>query len=143
MHEIAGKKGPFTLFGLFMRAGAPFMRADDPGTWDLVVSAPWLDSGKLSDLEELVDLLRKSIGKKALPRISGVHRIPGNDPNIKLILKSVPVEDGERRIQGIDLMGMNMDIEWAIIFRAWRPEKKKPARKELQPASAGSSRGRG
>jgi len=35
MHEIAGRKGNFTLFGLFMRADAPFARADAPGTWDL------------------------------------------------------------------------------------------------------------
>jgi hypothetical protein len=43
MHEIAVKKGNFTLFALFMPADAPLHRGDDPGTWDLVVSAPWLE----------------------------------------------------------------------------------------------------
>jgi hypothetical protein len=42
MHEIADRKGNFTLFALFMRADSPFARSDDPGAWDLVVSAPWL-----------------------------------------------------------------------------------------------------
>jgi hypothetical protein len=36
MHEIAAKKGDFTLFALFKRA-------DGLGRWDLVVSAPWLE----------------------------------------------------------------------------------------------------
>lgn len=33
MRKIAAKQGDFTVFGLVMRA-------DDPGSWDLVVSAP-------------------------------------------------------------------------------------------------------
>jgi hypothetical protein len=141
MHEIAGHKGPFVLFALFMRADAPFMRADDPGTWDLVVSAPWLDRGKLRGLEELVDLLAKSIGEQALRRLSGVQSVAGDDLNTKFILRSVPVEDGERHIQGTDLIALN--IERAVIFRAWRPDTKKPLSKELHPAPAGSSRSRG
>ncbi len=50
MDEIARKKGEFTLFALLMRA-------DAPGTWDLVVSAPWLESGKLKATGEFVRLL--------------------------------------------------------------------------------------
>lgn len=38
MRDIGVRKGEFTLFGLFMRS-------DAPGTWDLVVSAPWLEAG--------------------------------------------------------------------------------------------------
>ncbi len=40
MDDIAKRKGEFWLFGLFMRA-------DASGIWDLVVAAPWLESGKL------------------------------------------------------------------------------------------------
>jgi hypothetical protein len=45
MRDIAAKKGEFTFFGLLRRA-------DAPGTWDLVVSAPWLGKGKLKALGE-------------------------------------------------------------------------------------------
>src|ERR1035438_8521788 len=50
MHEIAKRKGDFTLFALFMPADAPLMQAGDPGTWDLVVSAPWLERGRLKPM---------------------------------------------------------------------------------------------
>ena len=55
MREIAAKKGDFTLFGLVMRA-------DAPGTWDLVVSASWLVEGKLKALREFAALLAASNG---------------------------------------------------------------------------------
>jgi hypothetical protein len=141
MHEIAARKGDFTLFALFLRADAPFMRADAPGTWDLVVSAPWLEGGKLKALGELVDLLAKSVGRQALQQFSKVEAVAGNDPSVRLILRTIPVEDGERHIQNTDLFGLQ--IERAIIFRAWRPDAKKPASKELHPVTAGSSRSRG
>lgn len=40
MREISEKKGEFAFLGLFLRAEAP-------GLWDLVVSAPWLEQGSL------------------------------------------------------------------------------------------------
>lgn len=136
MHEIASLKGDFTLFALFMRPEAPFMRADDPGTWDLVVSAPWLDRGKLKALEELVDLLAKSVGRHALTQFSRVEAVPGSDPNVRFILKSFPVEDGVLHIKSTDLIGLQ--IEMAIIFRAWRRNAKKASSKELHPVTVGS-----
>jgi len=141
MHEIAARKGNFTLFALFMRADAPFMKGDDPGTWDLIVSAPWLDHGKLKALGELVELLAKFIGRPALQRLSRVEYVAGDDPNVQLILKSIPVEDGEQPIGSTDLIGLQ--IERGIIFRAWSPDANKPASNELHPAVAGSSRSRG
>lgn len=141
MHEIAARKGDFTLFALFLRADAPFMRVDAPGTWDLVVSAPWLEGGKLKALGELVDLLAKSVGTQALKQFSRVEAVAGDDPSVQLILRTIPVEDGERHLQNTELFGLQ--IERAIIFRAWRPEAKKPAGKELHPVAAGSSRSRG
>jgi len=130
----------FTLFALFMRADAPFARSDDPCTWDLVVSAPWLEGSRLKAIGTIVDLLDKTIGKRSVRELSRVVTIAGDDPTIRLILRSVPVEDGERHIQSMDLPRMR--IEKGIIFRAWKPAPKEPARKELGLATAGSSRGR-
>jgi hypothetical protein len=57
-------------------------------------------------------------------------------------LADFPVDDGERerRIQRNDLF--DLEMEEAIILRAKRPVSKKPARRLLQPAGAGSSLGR-
>ena len=134
MHEIAVKKGDFTLFALFRRANGL-------GDWDLVVSAPWLDSDTLKVLNELVDLLAKSIGRKALAQLARVQIIPGNDPTLKYILKNFPVDDGEHHLQSTELFGLEMEA--GIILRAKRPSRKKARLNGLQPAGAGALRGRG
>jgi hypothetical protein len=134
MAQIVAKKGDFTLFALFMRA-------DAPGTWDLVVSAPWLETGKLKATSELVKLLADSIGTEALQDFSRVATVGADDPAVKFILANFPVDDGEYRLRSTDLFGLQ--IEEAIIFRAKRPNQNGPAPKALHPTASGSSRGRG
>ena len=112
MHEIAAKKGDFTLFGLFMRS-------DAPGTWDLVVSAPWLEKGKLKATGELVRLLTDSIGEKVLRDFSRIQTVNKGNPALKAILAAFSVDDGEVRIQKRNLFGL--EIEDAIILRAKKP----------------------
>ena len=131
MHEIADRKGDFTLFALLLRVGAL-------GTWDLVVSAPWLERRKLKATRELVNLLAKSLGRESLRQFARVEAVAGDDPTVRFIVRSVPVEDGERHIQSTDLFGLQ--IEKAIIFRAWRPAPHKPSGKVLQPTAVGLSR---
>ena len=134
MNEIASRKGDFTLFALLRRANAP-------GTWDLVVSAPWLESGNLKVLRELVDLLGKSIGRDSLVQLSRVEAVPGDNRTVKFILDNIPVDDGARRLHSTDLF--DLQIEEAIILRAKRPGPNKTARKAPHPMSAGSSHSRG
>ncbi len=118
MRDIAKRKGEFTLFGLFMRA-------DAPGTWDLVVSAPWLETGKLKSTGELVQLLADSIGEQALTQFSRIQAIPSDDPGLKAVLRAFSVEDGEMHVQNSNLFGIQ--IEDAIIFRAKRPTERATA----------------
>ena len=82
-----------------------------------------------------MDLLVKSIGRKAFVELARVEPIPTNDPNLKSLLAEFPVDDGEpeRRMRNIDLFGLQMDE--AIILRAEQPARKKPARRVLQRAS--------
>ena len=118
MHEIAARKGSFTLFALFMRA-------DAPGTWDLVVSAPWLESGTLKATRKLVALLASSIGTDALQQFARVATVDSDTPAVRFILANLPVDDGELRVRNPDLFGL--EIDEAIIFRAKRPDSNRPA----------------
>jgi hypothetical protein len=131
MHEIADRKGDFTLFALLLRTNAL-------GTWDLVVSAPWLESSKLKATRELVNLLANSLGRESLQQFARVEAIAGDDPTVQFILRSFPLEDGELHMKSTDLFGLQ--IEKGIFFRAWRPGPHKPNGKALQPAAAGPSR---
>jgi hypothetical protein len=111
MRDIAEEKGEFTLFGIFMRT-------DAPGTWDLVVAAPWLEQGKLKALTELTQLLSRALGEKSLQQFSRVVTLSQDNPGLHAILSSVAVDDGEVRVQKSSLFGL--DIEDGIIFRAKR-----------------------
>jgi hypothetical protein len=141
MHEIAARKGDFTLFALFRRVGDTFVRPESPDTWDLVVSAPWLEGSRLKAIGEVIEQLSKSIGRQAVQRLSRVEVLEGDEPLVRFILRNIPVEDGELRVDRMELM--DFDIERGVIFRAWKPKVKKSASKELRPVAAGSSRSRG
>ena len=140
MHEIAERKGAFTLFGLFLRANAPMLRIDEPDTWDLVVSAPWLDMGTSDSLGELIELVRKSLGTRVLAKLAKFQIIPGDDPGLKSVLRRFAVEDGELLIKNEELFGL--EIERAILFRAWPPArvKKAPRRKRAAAPATKTSR---
>jgi len=133
MKYVAARKGDFTLFGLFLRPGTL-------GSWDLVVSAPWLERDYLNSTGELLDLMAKSIGRRSFLRLARVQQIPGRDPTVRSLLET-PVEDEDRILQNVELFGLQ--FEKVIILRAKRQERKKRAAKALQPVGAGSSRGRG
>jgi hypothetical protein len=47
MEDISAERGEFVFFGLFLREEAP-------DTSDVVISAPWLEAGKLKALREFV-----------------------------------------------------------------------------------------
>ena len=111
LNEIAEKKGEFSLVGLFMRA-------DAPGTWDLVVSAPWLEKGKLKATSEFVHLLSDSIGEQALRYFSRIQTVSSQNPALKAILVAFSVDDGDVHIKNSNFFGL--EIEEAIILRAKR-----------------------
>lgn len=130
MRRIAETKGDFTLFALFMRS-------DNPGKWDLVVSAPWLEKGQLKATSELVSLLSESVGEEALHEFSRIATVGKDHPTVKFILENMPVDDGELRVRSTDLFGFQLDE--AIIFRAKNPQvgKNGPSNRALHPTAAG------
>ena len=111
MRDISAQKGDFTFFALLMRS-------DAPGTWDLVVAAPWLKRGKLKGISEFTELLAKSIGKQSLSQFARIVTIDELDPRLKAIVSQFSVDDGDISIQSSDLFGL--DIEEAVIMRAKR-----------------------
>jgi len=109
MRAISAEKGDFTLFGVFKRAEAP-------GTWDLVVAAPWLEDGKLKALSEFTQLLSEAIGEQSLRDFSRIVTLDRKDPIVRSVVKALAVEDGELRVQNSTLFGL--EIEEAFIFQA-------------------------
>jgi len=109
MRDIAAKKGQFTLFALFRRE-------DGPDGWDLVVSAPWLEKGKLKALGEFSEQLKASVGEKQLREISRIATINQDDPALSATLSAIHVEDGVEEVRDSVFFGLR--IEHAIFLRA-------------------------
>jgi hypothetical protein len=112
MDRIASEKGDFDLFGLFLRDEAP-------DKWDLVVSAPWLEKGKLKALSEFINELALAIGDQQLLSLSRVVTLNADDPSLDAVLRAVSVDGDVREIQDADLFGLK--IKHAFIFRAAKP----------------------
>ena len=74
MDEVTEEKGPFTLFGLFLRE-------DAPNKWDLVVSAPWLEHGKLKALGEFAEKLAVGVGEQAVMELSRIVTVSQRGPS--------------------------------------------------------------
>lgn len=111
MRQITAQKGPFTLFGVFMRS-------EPSGACDLVVAAPWLERGKLKAVGELTQMLAEHAGEDVLRQFSSVQTVEEGNPALDAVLSAVQVDDGQVRIQRSHFFGL--EIEDAVIFRASR-----------------------
>jgi hypothetical protein len=114
VQAMADQKGEFTLFALLLRT-------DALGTWDLVVSAPWLESGTLKSTGEFIRLLTKLIGEESLQHFSRVVTLEKDAPEVRFLVEHFPTCNDEiREAQNLDLFGLQ--IQAATIFRAKNPK---------------------
>src|SRR5205823_7011401 len=99
MERVSAEKGDFTLFGLFLREEAP-------DKWDLVISAPWLEAGKLKALGEFVEKINTIAGKQELLTLSRIVTLDHNDPNLEAVLQAVQVDNGPLELWHPDFFGL-------------------------------------
>ena len=118
MEDMSAERGEFVFFGLFLREEAP-------DTWDLVISAPWLETGKLKALGEFVEKITAIVGKQELLTLSRIVTLDHNDPNLEAVLKTVQVDNGPLELWHPDFFGL--DIKHAYILRAKRSIQPEPA----------------
>ena len=113
MKRVEARKGRFTLFGVFMRE-------DSPGPQDLVVSAPWLEEGKLKALGEFVKNMSDEFGQDNVMSFSRIVTLNHDNPALQAILnEAAPVEEPLEK-QGPSLFGL--PVEHALILRAEQPK---------------------
>ena len=79
VETIEKTHGPFALFSLLLRE-------DSPNKWDLVVSAPWLEEGKLKALRDFVGELNQTISEEELLNLSRIITLNHTDPALDAIL---------------------------------------------------------
>ena len=76
--ELSRKKGPFALFGLFLRE-------DVSDRWDLLVAAPWMEGREVEAVRLIASKLTKELETEELLRISrdysSVYQGPRGEEN--------------------------------------------------------------
>ena len=111
MKRIEAQRGPFVLFGLFMRE-------DSPGKWDLVLAAPWLERGRLKALGEFVKELSGTFGEEDVLSLSRIVTLNSDDAALHAILNDIGSVTRPVERQGHSLFGL--PVEHAYILRATR-----------------------
>ncbi len=129
LHSIEAERGPFALAGLFMRE-------DSPGRWDLVVSAPWLQRGKLMALGEFVKRLSDALGQDEVLSLSRIVTLNRKDPVLKRILQDLGTITQPVERVGHNLFGL--PLEHAYVLRA---HARTPSNKRIQPTARRARRG--
>ncbi len=118
MEEVSAERGEFVLFGVFLREEAQ-------DKWDLVISAPWLEEGKLKALGEFVEKAASIVGEEELLTFSRIVTLNHDDPNLNMILENIKVDNGPLELWNRDFFGL--EIKHAYILRATRTRQLEPA----------------
>ena len=105
--QIAGERGPFSLFALFLRE-------DAQDKWDLVASAPWLEKNKQEAFAFLADQIRSSLAPDELLTLSRIVLVEHNDPALDAIHNALKAEHGIIEVKDSSFFGL--DIKHAYII---------------------------
>ena len=116
--HIAEERGPFALFALFLREGAP-------NCWDLMVSAPWAGEDTPSVVDYLVSQIKSRLGAQVLIYLSRIVVINPQNPAVQALNRSIQVEHGRVEVRDSDFFGQT--VKHAYIITSQRPQAPAPA----------------
>lgn len=109
---MAREKGPFDLFGLFLRDEAS-------EKWDLLVAADWIDKDKSGALRYIVDTVQKRLSKEEMMRLSRVVLINERNRAFEALAKAIGTAR-DSKIYSSNFFGFQ--IRYAHLI-AWRGER--------------------
>lgn len=85
--ELEKEQGPVLIFALFLRG-------DSPDRWDLVVSAPWLDSGDVDSYKIVATKVQNRLKAEEIVQLSRVVVLDVDDPAVAFLQDSYNVPNG-------------------------------------------------
>jgi len=108
--EMAGERGPFSLFALFLREDA----ADQ---WDLVVSASWMAPDKLAALQYIAAKVQQTLGPEHLLDVTRIVVIDVDNPGLDALYRAVRAEHGSVEIRDSNFFGLPIKHAYLITCR--------------------------
>lgn len=128
-NEIAGERGEFSLFGLFLR--------EDAGNkWDLIVAASWIDADSFEQIKYLADKLNSHLNDSELLSISRIVLLDLKNPIVQNINKYCRVaRDGELELNDFQLNNISLPFKYAyiIISQNSKPVSVNVGKRRLRP----------
>lgn len=103
-------KGEFRLFALFLRANSP-------GLWDLLVSAPWIDKDKEAALRFLAREIRKIASPEEILKLSRIVIIEETNEALGAITSAVSLEHGDAHVKDCNFFGLEIEDAYIITSR--------------------------
>lgn len=97
--QMSEKKGHFALFALLLRD-------ESPDRWDLVVSAPWIQSNSAEALQYIVGQMHAKFKPKDLLQISRVVTVDESDAAVQAINRAITVQHGSVELANTSLFAM-------------------------------------
>ena len=110
---MAKKKGPFDLFGIFLRD-------DAPDKWDLLVAGDWIEKNKKESFKYIVDMVQKGLSKEELLKLSRIVLINEKNPDLEAIQRAMHVEHGIAEIKDSIFFGLPIRHAYLITSRRRR-----------------------
>ncbi|MCG3128386.1 MAG: hypothetical protein CHACPFDD_03274 [Phycisphaerae bacterium] len=117
--RVTEEKGPFVLFALFLRENAP-------NRWDLVVSAPWIDTDEYAALEYLSDKLRTHLTEPELVAISRIAPVPSTDPRLSDVQRALNCSHAIVEVRNCEFFGLAIAHAFIITSRKAKPRRASP-----------------
>lgn len=109
---LSHAEGPFRLFAVVLRSGAP-------DRWDVLVSAPWIEADKGAALQAITAELQRRLDRQDLVRLSAVVTIDPERASLARIGREFNVEHGAREIYRREFLGR--EISRGVVITAKAP----------------------
>ena len=114
---MAKEKGPFDLFGVFLRD-------DAPDKWDILVASDWIENNKEESFKYIVDMVQKGLSKEELMKLSRIVIINEKNPDLeelkRAIQRAMHVEHGIAEIKDSIFFGLPIRHAYLITSRRRR-----------------------
>jgi hypothetical protein len=121
--ELEKEQGRVLVFALFLRG-------DSPARWDLVIAAPWLDSGNVESYKIVATKVQDLLNSDEIIQLSRVVVLDADDPVVSFLQDSYDVPNGTfKDIENCEPFSQrfNFTIRRAYLLRCIHdaPDKKK------------------
>ncbi len=121
LHKLEKEQGRILVFALFLRE-------DSPARWDLVVAAPWLDSGDVESYKIVATKVQHLLNSDEIIQLSRVVILDADDSVVSFLQDAYNMPNGTfKEIENCDPLSQrfNFTIRRAYLLRCIYDSTKK------------------